>query len=217
MRDSDALLRLRSLGFPIPSVEQYKRMKQSPRLFDVSGLVIPEPQPVERLPGEIRRRGRASTGICSRSIVKRAIESAGAERSLMGAPVSQLFQDIVCDIEPFMLQAKYRFMRPRPCQLGYMLAINEARFPVEHESPSYPSGRVFYAYLLHHIARRQGDTLVALRLWEFARVVERSVVEHRENYTSDCFVSRELAKQVALRFVADRVSRGVSVDDECIR
>lgn len=207
MRDSDALLRLRSLGFPVPSVSQYKCMMRTPSLFDVSGVAIPDPLPVEQLHCEIRNRGWATTKVCSRSIVNDAIEFAGPDQMVAGVRVSQLFQDIVSDIEPFILRAKFGYMRPRPCQLGYMLSIRDSRFPVQPESPSYPSGRVFYAYLLHHIARRQNAILVASRMLEFAKVVHLSVLEHRENYTSDCIVSRELAKQVALRFNADRLER----------
>lgn len=193
------------MGFPVPSAEQVARMRQQPALFRMNAIEIPEPQPIETLCGQISFCRRPTTPLCERSIVDGAIQVAGEGATIAGFPVAQLFRAVVDDLEPFVLSAKYRFERPRPAQIAYMLSLGESWFQVVPESPSYPSGRVLHAHLLHHIARRFRDDAMAARLLKFAKQVERSLIEYRENYPSDFPASRDAAEKLAKGLVYSRL------------
>ena len=119
-----------------------------------------------------------------------------AERVGLGLPTGWL-QALAKQSVPLLLALKFRYNRPRPRALAFMYGVDLVPFASKTaDSPSYPSGHAFQAYLAAGVLARLRPRDEA-ELYGIAARVAQSRVDLGLHFPSDIEYGQALAQAVA--------------------
>lgn len=119
-----------------------------------------------------------------------------AEKNGLRFPKS-VMDRIMSDAVPFILELKYTYNRPRPFKLAYMYGIELDPYPSKTaDTPSYPSGHAFQAYLLSYVIGAIYPEH-AKALEAISKRVGQSRVNMKVHFQSDIEAGRVFAKLAA--------------------
>ena len=107
-----------------------------------------------------------------------------------------------------ILQAKYKYNRPRPKQLGAMRGVAiESRHSTSADTPSYPSGHTTQAYFLTGVISKQYPE-VKEKMEEFAKAVSDSRLHAGLHFESDANAGMKMAQIMLENMIEDAVVSG---------
>ena len=105
--------------------------------------------------------------------------------------------DLIRSALPIILDLKYRYARPRPKQLAFMYGVDLKPYPSKTaNSPSYPSGHSFQAYLIAYVLGSRYPAHAG-RLEAIAQQIGQARACMGLHFPSDLEAGRAFAKIVA--------------------
>jgi PAP2 superfamily len=207
MNTVDAIRFLAGIGMAVPLPEERDRMAVESRLIPISASqfpVIPFP-PNDSLEAQnelrylVRLQKDKSRDLefaykADKDVAAPFKEYAEAN----GLEVPEGYLDaLVREAVPLLLTLKFQYGRPRPGRLAFMYGIDFKPYETKTaDTPAYPSGHAFQAYLLAYVLGRSYPAH-ANRLERIAERVGQSRMDLGLHFPSDVETAKVFAFQAA--------------------